>query len=739
MKQKKELFSIYFPFVVIFLIAVSIVVYSFSIKNFFKNQASYSAENNVEIISKEIDFMFLVGQNRINLISNLTSDMMNSRELVNDKVFSNTFTNESFFSSIEYIRWDGQKRIPDTDLYYDVSSLEYFKDGMKGNSGIWVDFNPETSKTALINFYSPIYYSNQVAGILTGCYEAETKIKPLLNVNFYGYKTINMLVDEKFRIIAATEDDIPSGLDLKELTDDDFAINLILNAKKNNNKSYKLYSDVAKGFCCVKKLTDSSCYVVHLIPLTSINGAIKDLNLKTYTLIGAIILFIIIYIILSTRQAYSKQKRAEISYLNVIEALSHDYQDVYVINAKTSEIQIYNVAHDFGKKLSAMVSEVSYEQAIKLYYSKDVEASDRKLFEPVNTVEKVSKVLSKEKEYSFIYRVSRNGRILFFQAYLSKPKEGNNFVIAFKNIDNIIASENRALLQNQIISSISKVYLTLHLVDLVNDTVKEFTTVSEVKAYVNAEVNASMQMTAVMTNVSVPEDLERLLEFTNLETIADRMKDKVYISMEFRSLFKGWIRANFIRVESDSFGRATKVIFTTQVIDDEKRKEQRLISIANTDELTHLLNRHAYEVQLKMLAEKGVKEDFAYISCDINGLKSINDNIGHDAGDELIRSAAGCATNAFGTLGKIYRTGGDEFQIILNGDADTIAEACQNFETMQKEWKGKLIDKLSISYGLVRYAENLNYTLKEIIQLADKRMYKAKSAYYIENKLDRRK
>ena len=58
---------------------------------------------------------------------------------------------------------------------------------------------------------------------------------------------------------------------------------------------------------------------------------------------------------------------------------------------------------------------------------------------------------------------------------------------------------------------------------------------------------------------------------------------------------------------------------------------------------------------------------------------------------------------------------------------------------MQKEWKGKLIDKLSISYGLVRYAENLNYTLKEIIQLADKRMYKAKSKYYVENNLDRRK
>ena len=36
-------------------------------------------------------------------------------------------------------------------------------------------------------------------------------------------------------------------------------------------------------------------------------------------------------------------------------------------------------------------------------------------------------------------------------------------------------------------------------------------------------------------------------------------------------------------------------------------------------------------------------------------------------------------------------------------------------------------------------AENLNYTLKEIIQLADKRMYKAKSKYYVENKLDRRK
>ncbi|MBR5705734.1 MAG: diguanylate cyclase, partial [Deltaproteobacteria bacterium] len=68
---------------------------------------------------------------------------------------------------------------------------------------------------------------------------------------------------------------------------------------------------------------------------------------------------------------------------------------------------------------------------------------------------------------------------------------------------------------------------------------------------------------------------------------------------------------------------------------------------------------------MKALDSEGAPpEDLAVFSIDVNGLKTVNDSLGHDAGDELIRGAADCISAAFGQTGKCYRTGGDEFVVL---------------------------------------------------------------------------
>lgn len=61
----------------------------------------------------------------------------------------------------------------------------------------------------------------------------------------------------------------------------------------------------------------------------------------------------------------------------------------------------------------------------------------------------------------------------------------------------------------------------------------------------------------------------------------------------------------------------------------------------------------------------GAGDDFVYASIDVNGLKIVNDEIGHAAGDELIKGAAKCMKEVIGSYGKVYRTGGDEFVSIF--------------------------------------------------------------------------
>ena len=62
-------------------------------------------------------------------------------------------------------------------------------------------------------------------------------------------------------------------------------------------------------------------------------------------------------------------------------------------------------------------------------------------------------------------------------------------------------------------------------------------------------------------------------------------------------------------------------------------------------------------------------------SVDINGLKTVNDTLGHEAGDELICGAARCIEATLGTWGKCYRTGGDEFIVLAEMDWTETQEA----------------------------------------------------------------
>lgn len=78
-------------------------------------------------------------------------------------------------------------------------------------------------------------------------------------------------------------------------------------------------------------------------------------------------------------------------------------------------------------------------------------------------------------------------------------------------------------------------------------------------------------------------------------------------------------------------------------VNREKREQSRMLrsisEISNRDELTGCFNRRAYEEDIANLSRD---EEFIYASMDVNGLKVINDSLGHAAGDELLCGAASC-------------------------------------------------------------------------------------------------
>ena len=178
------------------------------------------------------------------------------------------------------------------------------------------------------------------------------------------------------------------------------------------------------------------------------------------------------------------------------------------------------------------------------------------------------------------------------------------------------------------------------------------------------------------------------------------------------------------------------IMYMFSKIMKEKYEKEKLLYISNTDALTGCLNRHAYETDINKL---DLKKEWIYISLDLNSLKHINDTYGHDVGDGRVCAAAACMMASFGEFGKVYRIGGDEFVVIVTQKPDELDTMTKHFDSSVAEWRGKIVNSMTISYGCVRSLEEDWELVHDIEKEADRRMYASKARYYSDSGIDRRK
>lgn len=153
---------------------------------------------------------------------------------------------------------------------------------------------------------------------------------------------------------------------------------------------------------------------------------------------------------------------------------------------------------------------------------------------------------------------------------------------------------------------------------------------------------------------------------------------------------------------------------------DRKKQQAYLEKLSYRDMLTGLYNRNRYIERLE--AYKQVQDQqIGAIYIDLNGLKKVNDEQGHRAGDELIMRAAGTIAGIFAE--DAYRVGGDEFVVIL---LDVSREDfARKTEQLRRQMQENSVDA---SIGGVWQASTEN--LENLLRLADENMYREKKRYY---------
>jgi len=162
-------------------------------------------------------------------------------------------------------------------------------------------------------------------------------------------------------------------------------------------------------------------------------------------------------------------------------------------------------------------------------------------------------------------------------------------------------------------------------------------------------------------------------------------------------------------------------------ISQRKQVEEELRYLSTHDTLTGLYNRACFEEELARLRREG-PFPVSIIMADLTGLKAINDSLGHAAGDDLLRQAAGVLRAAVGDAGLVARIGGDEFAALLPGTDEEAATrlVTRIREGIQAHNATSIGPTLVIALGLATAGRpgRLSGALRE----ADDRMYQDKSA-----------
>ncbi|MEH1876517.1 MULTISPECIES: sensor domain-containing diguanylate cyclase [unclassified Nostoc] len=164
-----------------------------------------------------------------------------------------------------------------------------------------------------------------------------------------------------------------------------------------------------------------------------------------------------------------------------------------------------------------------------------------------------------------------------------------------------------------------------------------------------------------------------------------------------------------------------------QEVRNRKQAEMEGRQLSLTDELTGLHNRRGFF----LLAEQQLKTAYCMkvfcwvIFIDLDGLKLINDTLGHDMGDALIVDAAQLLKQSFPNSDIVARLGGDEFIVFISSyfqDADTI-QACLQANIAKFNQQQNRSYELSMSIGIERYSPESNRSLEELIAKSDELMY----------------
>lgn len=301
--------------------------------------------------------------------------------------------------------------------------------------------------------------------------------------------------------------------------------------------------------------------------------------------------------------------------------------------------------------------------------------------------------------------IIENGQLVGLRFSLIAIAKYKNIINNKKNLLNIFECSKDFIYRLELIPEIKFTYISPSVEDVLGYSVKEHL----LNPFVPLEIVHPDDKDLIFNKMNGK------IDFESSKPVRYKHKNGDYI----------WIEDNTTPIY-DNDGQLIAFQGIARNITQRKKLEEKLKKLSFYDGLTSLHNKLYLEKQIHIL---NTKQDtsIGVLFCDLDNLKITNDTLGHELGDKLIVYISDILKDTFKERSIISRYGGDEFIIIIK---NTTLEEVQNFHSMlcnsiEKRNRDNKTLRLSVSIGY-SFSETSLGVVKEVINLADKNMYKNK-------------
>ncbi|MES2565073.1 MAG: diguanylate cyclase [Pseudomonadota bacterium] len=325
-----------------------------------------------------------------------------------------------------------------------------------------------------------------------------------------------------------------------------------------------------------------------------------------------------------------------------------------------------------------------------------------------SAIEEIGKAVSEAESTARTYIITGDAQTL--ERYLLLLPEINKDIAAFREMTarNAVHQERATKLQVQITERFDLLTSTVRTIESPGSALEAQPTAAMQSANVNA-------IRSTLNAMQAEEDIALAARRADEERITQRLNILVVAIVIIGALILTWV--------SRQTHHALRLM---------RESEERVRHLAYHDTLTTLPNRRLLIDRLTQLIASAKRNDgrFAVFFLDLDGFKNVNDTLGHDGGDELLRQVAARLQQLVRAEDTVARLGGDEFVLALRVEhkEDATIVAHKVLETMTQPYGVKEREvKISTSLGVAVHPE-AGLTPDLLLKAADEALYLAKRA-----------